>query len=450
MSTPDDGGLPGTEHPDSIAGSPPEPDWLVPLMASLNRPIGAQDRARAAMFCVNVFGNAMAGLGALQDVGETAASTTLPESSLMPAVGAERWLTLVAALDLDDIDLVSLMRPSATVVSAVLALAPAVDMRTTRFLEAIIRGYECGIRVARQLVADAAPSEVVSLSAHAAAALAAGAYARAQQGTDLASVMREVLARARAASVIADNGTPPARALALRKQGMSLGLDCLMTAEQGATRPGEIPIPMSFVPPVTGERAPDWLIHEASVRPWRVHSHVQPVLDAALRLLRQPVTAEEVAELRLVLPPGHLLSGDLPTPSGQTEISASLQMALAFVVLRGEPQPGRYLPLAEADQAVRALAARVVLQVARPDETSGVRLALHAGQSFQQTLQPAWGSPDNPLTAPEMIARAQRIAVDVGGVPAPQASRLIQAAISLMQDTSLDRLFKAIAEVRRT
>jgi hypothetical protein len=443
----------------------PEPTWVEALLHSLHRPIDMQDRARAAMFCVNVLGNAMAGLSRTAEARPSGAER-MPKlggdshNTLQPRPvhqeHAQDWLRLIAALDLDDIDHVSQMRPSATVFATAFALTPTRQLGSRAFLDAIIWGYETGLTVARQLVAATVPTEIVMRNAHAAASLTTGLCVQGQGAQMFTGHLRSMLSQmaagttpadlAQASTPSYDAGTQPWRTGRLLPQadGLTFGVGQARQLASESAQDARSPAAAS----ARSTKPRDWLIHDASVRPWRVQSHVQPVLDAGLRLGRPPFALADIAELGLILPPGHLLIGDIPAPTDQQQISASLQTALAFVVLRGEPEPGRYLERAATDPEVSELASRVALIVSRPDEAARVTLILASGQKFEQMLKPAWGSPDNPLTAPELIARAQRLAVDVGGIAPQQASKLIQAAVSLMQETPLDRLFAAINDVR--
>src|SRR6056297_1975522 len=126
------------------------------LARLLPRPVGAEDRARAARHVLDWAGCAVAGAATAQGRG---LAGFLPAYGAGPCAVVGRGRTgppagaaflnggLGNVLEMDDIHRTSILHPGPVVIPAALAAAESQGASAEAFLDAVVRGYEATIRI---------------------------------------------------------------------------------------------------------------------------------------------------------------------------------------------------------------------------------------------------------------------------------------------------------------
>jgi 2-methylcitrate dehydratase PrpD len=381
------------------------------------RPILDPDRARAAMFCVDWLGCALEGLAERGEATGGEADTT-GRCSLIgrrattddPAEAAVHNARLARLSPRTDLDMTSGVSPGPLVVSAAFAIAEAEDFTGAMFLERVVHGYEVVVDLARTLALARCPA---SESAW-------------RLGFAAGSAVRGLQPDAEPMTVTPASGAATA------------GLSEALSQQRGT--------PATPFAPLAARRAGgDWLLHEVSVRPYALAPHVQPAADAALRLARELPAEAVITSIEAYLPPGLILLGETGGFSHPEAASRSIPLAIALALRGEEPDSLSHASAPPPDPAVTALASAITLRTA-PTGSGEVRVTLASGESVHAALRPAWGHPDFPLTAPELIGKALGLARKQS-VLSPRAVRgAAHGFIALMSGGGLSRVTEALKD----
>lgn len=440
------------------------------LALRLLRPVDAAARRRAALLVLDWLGCA---LGALR---YPLARQLLPLAEgrvdgRASAVGIggrqpEPALLLNAALgnvlEMDDVHRSAILHPGPVVIPVALATAETEGASASRFLDAVVRGYEATIRVGRALGtghyrywhptstagvfgAAAAAASVFDLGAES----MADALGTAGSRTGGLWQMRHepVPTKSIHNSEAALSGW---HAATLARAGLR-GPRRILEGEQGlfaATAPDAEPAA------VVADEA-DWLIHTTSLKPWPACRHAHPSIDAMLMAVGDAggLEASQIEHIDVTSYEAAVRFCDKPNPATELEAKFSLQHALAAIACLGRPELVHYTPKVIGRTDVQAMRQRVRVRV--DDDLSArfprhygaaVRVRLSDGSHREAACTDAWGDPEQPMQAAAVRAKADALA-EWGGVPAPLATALFDAAAALAVGGSLEALGDLLAEV---
>jgi 2-methylcitrate dehydratase PrpD len=351
----------------------------------------------------------------------------------------------------DDSHNESRSHPGCAVVPAALAAGEAFGIDGARFLRAVTLGYDIGTRVVMAM-GGAALSYESSLSTHsiagnfgaaAAAACAAGLEAQqmrwvldyaAQQSSGIRAWQRDSDHIEKAfvfAGMPARNGVTAALVVRAGWNGVDdifSGADNFFAAYAPKADPGRLVEKL-------GER---FAIAETDIKKWSVGSPIQGPLDAIAAIRqKRPVAADEVARVTVRLAPAVAAvvdNRDIP--------DICLQHMIAVMLIDGtvsfraaHDKPRMQDPAVLRERAKLALVRDDELAKLLPVRVAVVELALADGTRLSERVDAVRGTPRNPMSHAEIVAKAQDLIAPVLGRDA--ADRLIAAvdAIETMPDT---------------
>jgi 2-methylcitrate dehydratase PrpD len=334
------------------------------------------------------------------------------------------------ALELDDLHQASTFHPAAPIVSAALAAAEQADANGERFLQAIIAGYEVGIRVAEA----ASPSHYrfwhpTATCGVFGAAVAAGcvlglssrelADALGSAGT-LASGLWQFLddgamSKPLHAGKAAHDGLLAAE---LARAGLT-GAHTILEGRRGFFAATTEDADLSRITEGLGLRLK---ILENGYKRHACCGHTHAAVDAALllrdRLAGRPVERVEVDTYRVALE-----ITDNPAPQSENAAKFSLQHAIAVALVDGAAGLEQFRSPRLDDPTVVGLRSRVMVREAPelsavyPIEwPARVRLLLADGASIEETVSVPRGMPGNPMSDAELRQKFEMLVAPVIGV----------------------------------
>lgn len=437
------------------------------LAQRLQQPVDAAARQRAALLLVDWLGCALAALR-YPLATQLRSLVQAQPAGKAEALGVGRrgvadTLLLNGALgnvlEMDDVHRGAILHPGPVVIPVALATAQAEGADAHALLDAIVRGYEATIRVGRALGrghyrywhptstagafgAAAAAASVLRLPADA----VADALGNAGSRTGGLWQMRHepVPTKSLHNSEAARSGWLAAQ---LAFAGVR-GPRRILEGEQGlfaATAPDAEP------KLVTADEA-DWLIHSTSLKPWPACRHAHPAIDALLDAL-QSVQPEDVERVEVHTYAEALRFCDRAQPQTELEAKFSLQHALASILAHGRPQLAHYTAESCGDDDVVQWRSRIHLaedtdcsQRFPAHYGAAVTLQLADGRQVRSARVDAWGDPECPMSADDVIAKAMALA-QWGGVSAGLAQPLFGQVQALAEGGSLDALNTMLARV---
>ena len=324
----------------------------------------------------------------------------------------------------DDSHLAGRFHPGCGIVPAALAVSERKGTGSERLLRAIALGYDIGARMTMALGVESARS--IRISTHSHGALF-GAFAAAGALLDLDRHEAEhglSYAVQQASGLPYWNRDPDHVEKAFDFGGMGArdGVYAALMAASGFTAPPR---------PVTGERGyldafavrrderalvdglgTDFEISRATLKKWCVGSPVQSVLDALERLISSTdVRAQDIDRIRISMPSDrfHIVDNrDMP--------SICVQHLAALFLLRGTmTYADAHDDALMTDPSVRALRARIEavpsdeLARARPERQAIVEIHLRSGEVWRHHARVVKGTPDDPMSAADVAAKASDI-----------------------------------------
>ncbi len=440
------------------------------LAQRLQQPVDAAARRRAALLLVDWLGCALAALGypmsaQLRSVVQAQAAGTVVALGAGRRSAADALLLNAAlgnVLEMDDVHRGAILHPGPVVIPVALAAAQAEGADADALLDAIVRGYEATIRVGRALGKAHYRYWHPTSTAGAFGAAAAAASVLRLPGESLADALGTAGSRTGGLWQMRHEPVPTkslhnaeaARsgwlAAQLALAGMR-GPRRILEGEQGlfaATAPDAVP------EQVVVDEA-DWLIHSTSLKPWPACRHAHPAIDALRDALAQ-LDAGELAQIEHVRVHTYaeaLRFCDRPQPQTELEAKFSLQHALASILVHGRPQLAHYTAEACSDAELAPWRARISLH---EDAACSQRFPTHYGASVQVLLADgrqlqaeridAWGDPECPMSAEDVLAKALALA-QWGGVSAGLAQPLFGQVQALAQGGTLDALNTMLTRV---
>ena len=439
------------------------------LVELLMRPVGATERARAALHLVDWLGCTLA--GSVSEPFRIARKVFGESAGTRHVVGGTRASPQDAAylngipgnmLEMDDVHRRAILHPGPTVMPALLA---CIDDQcfSELLLDSLVRGYDAVIRVGRALgPAHYAFFHNTATAGPFGAATAAGSALRLER-TELVSALgnagtvaaglwqcrhEPVMTKQLHAAHAAQAGY---LAAALAKEGFT-GPKTLLDGPQGffaaLCKDGD---PAAVVADADRE----WLIHEVSFKPWPACRHAHPVIDA-VRLAKSSIVRRQIKSIAIETYRDAVTFCDWPEPRTTIEAKFSLQHAAAVAVLREQPALQDFEPSAIRDTSVAALRQRVsvganqAFTVRYPSHFGAcVRITLDGGEVVESQVDDAWGDPENPISESDIIAKVHKL-MDFACVGREQRDALIAATLALPTARNCTTFLAAFAAARPT
>lgn len=351
------------------------------------------------------------------------------------------------AVEMDDLHRASVMHLGTVTIPAALALAEGEHCPGHRFLEAVVCGYEVGARVAEAagpahyrfwhvtgtagtLAAAAAGSVILGLTAHEtlnalgnAGTLSAGLWEFLTDGA-----MSKTLHAGRAA----DTGVLCAL---LAREGFT-GASAILEGEKGFLRAmagGGDPARL------TEGLGSGYRIDRNSFKLHAACGHTHPAIDAALELKRQGAVPAEIDEIRVRTFRTALDVTGIRDPRNPYQAKFSLPFCVALALIRGRVGLDDFTPTALADQAVRDLAGRVVLEedhantATYPSLWQATVVISSAGRRRREArVEAPRGSPENPASDEEITEKFSRLSA---GRLSPGRREVLVKALAALDET---------------
>lgn len=429
--------------------SPESPTLTQGLAALLRRrPIGADDRAAAALFTLDAIANAIGGR-------RTAPGRILIEwAGAEPRDSAGRAFVMGAlthVLEVDDLHRGSVVHPGCVVVPAALALGNRLEVGGHAFLDAVLWGFEAACRVGLAVGpahyriwhntatcgpygAAAAAGKLLGLSEPA----LVDAFGNA--GSQSSGLWQFMATGAMTKHLHAGHAASAGLLAAdLAARGFS-GPPAILEGDKGFFRAA---CPDAVPGNVLADPNGPWALTETSIKPWPSCRHTHPAIDAALEL-HDRIAGRAIAGVAVEAYPAALDVCDRPAPETPYEAKFSLHHCVAAAIKDGGVDFASFE--AEARARLAPLRARVSLATTPDFATaypaawgSAVTVTLEGGETLTARRAHALGDPEAPLSREAMIDKALMLMAH-GGLGRALAGRLCAGILAFADDGPLPDL----------
>jgi len=191
---------------------------------------------------------------------------------------------------------------------------------------------------------------------------------------------------------------------------------------------------------ITRDLGTHWESQNASFKPYPAAHVIHPYIDAALRLRKDyGFAASDIASITCTVAPyivGIVCEprDEKRRPRTDSHGRVSMQYTIAETLALGRLDKNSYAPASLRDPEILALADKVEMEVdpgfPGPEQFMGkIRVALHDGRSLVWTEEFNRGSPQNPLSAADIIGKFERNVPDV--IAPGDAARLVDVVLAL-------------------
>lgn len=431
------------------------------LAGLLARPIGAADRARAALHLLDWIGCAAAGAASETGAVFRAFAARQPIGRAKTILGRLATARDAAfangafgnVLEMDDVHREAILHPGPVIAPVALALAAERDTTGPALLDAIIRGYEAEIRIGRAMGPAHYRQFHPTASCGPFGAAAAAASLLNLNATQLVHALGN--AGTQAGGVWQCRAEPVMTKQLHTARAAQMGLDAALLAEQGLTGPRFIlEAPLGVFAGLAPDAKPDrvlaepdapWLVHATSFKPWPACRHCHPTIDAALAL-RERLAGRAIVRIEVATYADAVAFCDRVSPGSTIEAKFSLQHAAAVALADGRPTLGHFEPAAIARADLAALRGRAALvRDPRFAEAyplrygAAVTLTLEDGATIRAEVPDALGDPENPLPEAGIIAKA-RLLMESAGIAPARIAAIIEATLALADGAPAARL----------
>jgi len=379
------------------------------------------------------------------------------------AIGCGRRDSAIAAfsnaglsiiLELDDLHLGARLHPADVVVAAALACAERENSSGNDLLQAVIRGYEVMIRVGES-VGDAHYRfwhNTSTCGPFGAAAAVAGLLglddeatvnALGNAGTQSSGLWQCRLERTMSKPIHAGRA---AEAGLLAADLAALGVTgprFILEGELGlfaATSPDADPVAIS-------RPAEGWKLEETAFKPWATCGHANAAIDATLSL-RESVSVDAIQKIHVRTYEQAVVFADCPDPRTTYDAKFSIQHAVA-VALVGDLSPKEFEAEYLDHPQVRQLREKVQLEVgdgpnSSKDSAWGAHVSVMTDGGTEEAIcDNPKGSPANPMSADEVVAKANALLAEAGLEPR-EADALVEAVLDLASGGDLGQVVSRI------
>ena len=392
-------------------------------------------------------------------LGSYVAGTASPTGRLLGAYGGrardlEARVFLAAALshvtETDDLHNASVTHPGCVVVPTAWLLGRHVGAAGRDFLLSVFSGYEAMTRVGEALgpahyrmFHNTATAGVFGAAAAAARLLGMDedgwVWAMGSAGTQAAGLWQFNEEGAMSKPLHAGHAAAAGlRAALLAHEGLT-GPDAILEGERGFFRA----LCADADPDAVLADAPQWKLHETSIKPYPCCRHVHPAIDAALEIADGLRSDVALARVHVLTYPAALDVTDRPAPRTPHEARFSLQYAVATTLIRGRPGLDAFEPAALEDGRVRALLERTTVAIDAQLAAgyparwgAGVEAVTADGERVSARRVSASGDPDNPLADAELDAKVLGL-MQWAGMTARRARSLLRRCRRIADDGPL-------------
>jgi 2-methylcitrate dehydratase PrpD len=344
----------------------------------------------------------------------------------------------------DDSHFASRMHPGAAIVPAALAVAEKRHRGGAEFLRAVTLGYDVGARLVQALSMRGFAS--LHRSCHAfggtfGAGAAAGALHRfdearmryllsycAQSASGCGAYMHD-RSHVEKAFVYAGKSAQSGVAAAAMVAADFSGADDPFAGERNFLDAYGAPANRAALADALGTR---YEIMHATIKKWCVGSPIQPSLDGLDMLMREhSLETSDIAGVSLQLAPTQLRTvSNRPMPNVNLRHLVALMLANGRVGFSESHDPA----LME-DPILRELQARVQttpneeLERAHPPRQTIVEITTRDGRHFSRRVIAVRGTPDNPMSREEVVAKANDLIAPISG--AARCRELIERTLEI-------------------
>ena len=178
-----------------------------------------------------------------------------------------------------------------------------------------------------------------------------------------------------------------------------------------------------------------WRITEVAHKPFPSGRATHGILDGCLALqVEHGITAEDVASIRLTVPPliQHLVGRPPNTEMATNYARLCARYVLACALHSGGVALSDFTPEAYRRADRQALAGRTEIVVKDDGDPNalvpiGIQITLRDGRLLTQTVTHVYGSPENPMTLDAHLAKFRQNCADaVTPLPASQVEKIIE------------------------
>lgn len=345
----------------------------------------------------------------------TSLSTAAPLAALVNGTAAH-------TLELDDIYAPGTFHPGAPVIAAAFALGEAQGVSGTRFLRAVIAGYEVGNRIATDLGPTHYRLFHTTGTAGALGAAAAGAdildlsleqttHALAIAGTLAAGLQQTFRSDAVAKPLHAGNAAHAGVIAALAAQGGATGALDILDGEIGMGNAMSDGTVWNATRDTWGAHL---LIESMTMKAYPCCGHTFAAIDGAGLLREDIANLDDIERIEVETYQVAIETAGIARPVTPAEAKFSIAFTVATMLVHGGVDLASFTEARVTDPAITELLGRV-----HPKATAeftdpfprrrGARVAIHLvdGTTLEVAVPDRFGSPENPMS-PEQLERKFR------------------------------------------
>jgi 2-methylcitrate dehydratase PrpD len=433
---------------------PLHPPLLEILARRLALPVDAVARARASLHVVDWFGQATYGAQMDEAQGFAGLSDSGAAGECATLAGHRRdWyhaLALNAAvgnlLEMDDLHRTSILHPGPVIVPAAIAVAEAVNASGEELLSAIVRAYEITIRIGRAL--GTSHYRYFHNTSTCGAFGAAAAAASLLKLDDIATVSALANAGSRTGGLWQMRHEPCETKSMHNMAAAQTGVASAWLAKGGVRGPTRLlegaqglfaaMADGAAVEAVVEHLEQRWQIHEVSFKPWPACRHAHPAIDAMRAVCATVEAGTTVESVEIATYKSAIDFCDKPTPRTTLEAKFSLQHCAALVLDHARPTIADFAVDALDSPKIAALRARIrvvedpaMTQAFPQHYAARATLILADGRTLSHTANDAWGDPECPLSAEDVMAKADGLLALAGVANAGTRLGLLRATLDL-------------------
>lgn len=383
------------------------------------KPVTEEDLAQAALFVLDTLASVIAGRDS-----EVGAILCHWADQAAEDAGRRAFLlgSLAHILEVDDLHRASVVHPGCVVVPAAWAVAERERADGKAFLTAVLHGYEAATRIGMAVgpthyriwhnTATCGPFGAALAAAHLTQLDAvATQHALGNAGTQAAGLWQFLETGAMTKHLHAGRAAEAGVLAAdLARLGFT-GPPAILEGAKGffaATCPDADPDAV-----IRDLAATPWQLRQTSLKPWPSCRHTHPTIDAA-QALRREIDPYAIDHILVETYQTALDVCDRPDPQSDYHAKFSLQHCVAAALLQDRIDFSSFQTSARS--TLMDYRARVTLRAeasycrAYPTAWgSTVTVTQQGGDQFTAHRAHAKGDPENPLTAHEVIAKAQQL-----------------------------------------
>lgn len=362
--------------------------------------------------------------------------------------------------EMDDVDMDTTSHPAVCVIPPVLALAEQYGASGKEVLAAIVAGYETMLRIAR--AANSARLRFFRATA------VSGAFGAASATSKILGFDAQLTENALeiAAAMSAGNMEHPQTGSTMNRilssTGVVSGMRAALLAREGITGTEEAlegkkgflysicdkePQWRNIDKPFSGY----WYILGVGVKPYCCCAGQHAVIDAAERIRRRGVSAEDIVWAVVTQRPREYEDVGLITMP-EDVISAQFcgRFAFALRMVRGGNDCRDYTLANVKDEEIRELCSRVEYKcddvckrLTSSEGSAIVRVSLRNGEEIEEQVDSPFGQKQNPMSCDDVIAKFKRLAS--AEVPEEIADSIIDAIMNIEEMDSLAPLVELLS-----